>query len=77
MSADVALKAGRLLRTGRVTVLAVDLDQVLADVDGDSGRYQVAWRSDTGRWTCTCPARGDCSHVLAVKLITRVAGAGR
>lgn len=66
-------KAMRILLTGRLLVKRVDADAILADVRGDSGKlYTCGWRTDKQRWGCTCPARTDCSHLMALWAVTAV-----
>jgi uncharacterized Zn finger protein len=63
----VQAKAGRYLAAGRLTVLRVDQDKVLAECRGGGAVYHVGY-SD-GRWRCDCPARGTCCHLLALMLV--------
>jgi hypothetical protein len=62
-------KAGRLLLAGRVRVLEVTPGRALVQVDGDTGRWTVAYRR--GRWSCPCPtpAWRRCSHLAAAELV--------
>lgn len=62
-------KASRYLSEGRITVVRVDGDIADAVVRGDSGEHHVGHDPARG-WHCTCPARGRCSHVAALKLVT-------
>lgn len=65
------LKAARLLVTGRLRVLRVDRDFIAAEVRGDSGEiYNLLWRDQ--RWTCSCKARTDCSHLGALWAVVAV-----
>jgi hypothetical protein len=64
---NATTKAGRLLVTRRVHVLRVDGRDVDAVVEGDSGTWIVARRH--GRFACTCPALGPCSHARAVDAV--------
>jgi len=65
-----AEKARRLLSEGRVIITEARGRCVRAEVRGDSGEtYEVAHELD-GRWLCACVARGICSHVQAVQLVT-------
>lgn len=66
-------KALRLLVEGRVAIRSVHMDEAVihAYVRGDSGRTRFV-RYHVGRWSCPCPARGDCSHIKAVQLVTEV-----
>ena len=71
-------KAARLLLEGRVMVLRVDSAGCLADVRGDSGQIRrVVFDSQGDDWSCPCPARGKCSHVLAVAMVVVVRGPER
>lgn len=66
-------KAARLLVTGRVLVKRVDRQGIEAEVRGDSGViYQCGWSTERQRWTCSCPARTDCSHLRAVWAVVAV-----
>jgi len=63
-------KSRRLLIEGRVVITEARGRSVRAEVRGDSGEtYEVAHELD-GRWLCACIARGNCSHVQAVQLVT-------
>lgn len=66
-------KACRYLTEGRVTVntrVLFNGDALVATVDGDTGRHKI-YLNDDGRFRCTCPElRGQCSHLLALALIT-------
>jgi hypothetical protein len=65
------LKAMRLLVTGRLRVLRVDAEFIAAECRGDSGEvYNLGWRDQ--RWTCSCPARVDCSHINALWAVVAV-----
>ncbi len=64
-------KARRYLAEGRLTVGHVDAaGVVLAVCRGESGEYALAHTLDDG-WTCDCPARRDCAHLAALRLVTR------
>jgi uncharacterized Zn finger protein len=68
---SAATKARRLLAEGRVRITRVEALRVGAVVRGDSaGLYAVAFHR--GRWSCTCEARGRCSHIRATQLCTVV-----
>ena len=58
---SIQAKADRLLSAGSVR----PYDDLLRafTVDGDSGRYTVIVGGRTR--VCTCPARGECSHLEA------------
>lgn len=67
MSVFVDQKAGRLLAEGRVRLERVAGDLVVATVEGDTGTYAVECAQAS--WRCNCPARSECSHLLAVQLV--------
>jgi uncharacterized Zn finger protein len=67
-SADV--KGRRYLTEGRVIVRRMAGEIVLADVRGDTGVvHKVTHRPGKG-WRCSCAARGRCSHLVALQLVT-------
>jgi hypothetical protein len=53
-----AAKAARYLAEGRLTVLAVDGDQVSAVCRGAGEIYRLDHEPGRG-WHCSCPVRGD------------------
>lgn len=73
-SEKVTAKAGRLLTSGRVTVVEADARQMHVVVDGDTGTYEVVRRR--GGWSCSCPCWGRCSHLMASLLIAGGCRAG-
>jgi uncharacterized Zn finger protein len=75
MRENAQTKATRLLVEGRISVVRVADNEVLAFVRGDSaGVYRVTYNGS--RWTCTCVALGMCSHGIAVARVV-VVPAGR
>jgi hypothetical protein len=68
---NVRDKSIRLLTHGRLRVLRVDSDFIAAECRGDSGEvYNLLWRDQ--RWSCSCPARTDCSHLRALWAVVAV-----
>lgn len=62
-------RARALLLEGRVSVLDVGPDRVLAEVDcSEAGRLLVRYLD--GRWSCPCLRGGVCPHVVAVASVT-------
>ena len=50
----------------------VNATEIAAECKGDSGElYRLGWKD--GRWTCSCKARVDCSHLGALWSVTAVA----
>ena len=68
-------KALRLIDTGGVPITLQNDPAVKDDVTGDHGEYLVLV-TQPDRAVCSCPATGDCSHILAVlaKALYRSAG---
>lgn len=64
-------KAGVYLQTGHVKVQEHSSTEALFHVYGsgglDSDPYHVKFR---GEWTCDCPARVKCAHVVACETIS-------
>ena len=68
---DKRSKAARLLVTGRLRVFRVLHNYIAAECRGDSGEiYKLLWVDD--RWSCSCPARTDCSHLNALWAVVAV-----
>jgi len=66
-------KGRRMLTEARLRVLRIDeLGLIRAECRGDSGEvYRLGfWPSDGGEWWCSCPAKGTCSHLVALQLVT-------
>lgn len=69
MRESAALKGRRLLSEGRLRVLAVSEATAEAECRGDSGMTYVLGRDASGRWECSCEAKGRCSHLIALQLV--------
>lgn len=68
------IKAMRMLVTGRLRVLRVDRDFIAAECRGDSGEvYNLLWKDQ--RWSCSCKAHTDCSHLNALWAVCAVSRA--
>jgi hypothetical protein len=73
---NVQEKGRRMLTEGRLTVeyVSSSADErapIMATCKGDSGEvYDLGYRADQKRWGCTCEARGECAHLVALKLVT-------
>ena len=65
------MKARRIIAEGRIRLLHVDEEAgiVQGEARGDATIYTFAHEIERG-WTCSCPARGRCSHLLAAGLVT-------
>ena len=66
---SAATKGRRYLTEGRVTVLDVSADRTAATIRGDGAVWFASWTPDSG-WVYDCPARGRCSHLIAMGLVT-------
>jgi hypothetical protein len=60
-------KANRYLTERRIAIIKRSKTTAIAYVQGDHGNY-ITGGSDNG-WTCTCPAHGTCSHIIAVEAL--------
>lgn len=65
-SADT--KGRRYLKEGRLLVLRAARDHVDALCRGAGEFHRITYRR--GGWSCSCTARGLCSHLVAVQLCT-------
>lgn len=65
---SVIEKAKRLLTEGRVTVVSAGDGFARAVVRGDGALYEVV--DDARGRHCPCAARGLCSHLRAVGMVT-------
>ncbi|MGH3408121.1 MAG: hypothetical protein ACRDRJ_37320 [Streptosporangiaceae bacterium] len=69
----VGAKAARYLAEDRLVVDLVNGDRVTAWCRGDGAVYRLG--HDLGRgWYCDCPARADCAHLAALRLVTTTRG---
>ena len=68
---NVQAKAERYLLSSRLTIRLVNPERIEAHVKGDSGHtYRVI--HDAGMWSCSCPAKQRCAHLVALKrVVTR------
>lgn len=73
MTEAVERKAARYLAEGRLTVRARSGHNVRATCRGGA-EYELGHEPDHG-WFCGCPARGICSHLVALQLVTTSRGA--
>ena len=67
MRESAALKARRYIVEARLTINHVDGRNVSAHCRGDAAIYTLG--HDGQSWHCDCPARGRCSHLLALGLV--------
>jgi hypothetical protein len=67
---NTTAKAGRYLKEGRVIITAVAPGHVTAIARGDRRLYRVTYQHP--HWSCTCPARRRCSHLIAVRRVVAV-----
>jgi uncharacterized Zn finger protein len=71
---NAAVKARRYVAEGRLTVELVADGEVRARCRGDGAIYRLTY--EDGRWSCTCPALGRCSHLMALGLVVVAEGRG-
>jgi len=67
---NAATKALGYLTEGRVQLRAVTNRAVRAQVRGSGHIHHV--RYDSHGWSCSCPAQGRCSHLIAVQHVVVV-----
>lgn len=70
---NVDVKGRRLLTEGRLLVVRTGdgSGAVVATCRGDSGAvYDLGFDPKAREWRCTCEARGRCSHLVALQLVT-------
>jgi len=65
----VEAKGRRYLLEGRLQVSHVGPNDVRARCRGGGHLYEISYDND---WTCTCPARGRCAHIVAAQLVVVV-----
>jgi hypothetical protein len=61
-------KGRRYAAEGRLVVRSVTAESARAECRGDGTVYALGF--ENGRWWCSCPARGRCSHLYALGLVT-------
>jgi hypothetical protein len=61
-------KARRYLVEGRLVIEAVDASHVRASCRGGGYLYELGFDARNG-WRCSCHARGECSHLVALQLV--------
>lgn len=69
MRENVETKARRYLTEGRVRILLCNEESGVAnaEVRGNGAIYSVD--HDEAGWSCDCPARTECAHVVALKSV--------
>ena len=64
-------KASRYLVEGRLIVTVADPARRVVEASCRGGRLYAALAFN-GAWRCSCPARADCSHLLALRRVVAV-----
>jgi hypothetical protein len=64
----VEAKALRYLADRCLRVRAMNAAVVDATCRGSDATYKLGW--DGRGWSCSCPARGTCAHLVALWLVT-------
>src|SRR5687768_7502559 len=65
---SVDAKGQRYLVQGRLILEHVDASLIRATCRGSGSVYVLGWNG--GTWWCGCAARGRCSHLVALQLVT-------
>jgi hypothetical protein len=60
------VKGARILIESRLTVVSVHNGRVAARCRGDEQTYNLGFNPNGRGWWCHCPARGKCSHLVAL-----------
>lgn len=68
MRENAQTKGRRYLVEGRLFVRTAGTGGIRAVCRGQGEVWQVGY--ERGSWFCTCPARGVCSHLVALQLVT-------
>jgi uncharacterized Zn finger protein len=68
MRENALTKGRRYVTEGRLVVRSLNAESARAECRGDVTIYAVGF--ENGRWCCTCPALGRCSHQYALGLVT-------
>lgn len=68
MRENAQAKGRRYLTEGRLYVRVAGPGGIRALCRGQGEVWQVGY--EHGSWFCTCPARGTCSHLVALQLVT-------
>ncbi len=69
MSRETATAKGRrYVAEGRLIVRELDENSAVADCRGDGAVYSLGY--DQRGWFCSCAAKGRCSHLYALGLVT-------
>jgi hypothetical protein len=61
-------KGRRYVADVRLIVRSVTAESARAECRGDGAIYSLGF--ENGRWFCSCPALGRCSHAYALGLVT-------
>lgn len=67
MSSQVLVKANSYLTGGKIQVVKHNAELAILTAQG-SEQYVIAF--GPAGWNCTCPARLECAHIVAAKLIS-------
>jgi hypothetical protein len=67
-------KGRRYLTEGRLRVLLVKGSRIYAECRGSGHDWHPCFVG--GKWGCDCEARGRCSHLIALQLVTTAPTAG-
>lgn len=70
MRENVEVRGRRLLTEGRLIVERRGDAVIRASCRGDTGDVYVLGYSPSSGWTCDCPARTRCAHLVALELVT-------
>lgn len=69
MRENAQSKGRRYLTDGRLMIRLVDAREIRAHCRGQGELYNLGHEPGRG-WYCSCPARGRCSHLVALQCVT-------
>ena len=64
---NIESKGRRYLIEGRLSVRRLEPNRIVAACRGTEETHRLGY--EHGDWFCTCPARGRCSHLVALQLV--------
>lgn len=69
MTPATEAKAARILASGALKVVYLVGTEIIATCRSMSGAALYTLGSNAGGWHCSCPARRECAHLRALKLV--------
>lgn len=67
---NVETKGRRYLIEGRLRIVSLGPGRIQAFCTGTEETHRLGWEPSYG-WGCSCAAKGRCSHLVALQLVTQ------